>query len=105
MAETRMTERLVRTAGVVLLAVGAAAALGGLLVRDQMSRNRRELFSPRPLRRLAALGYIATREASVEAIHLLRDFIAWERRPMLRRQAKQVLIRMERRLQAAESAG
>jgi hypothetical protein len=93
--------RLLRTTGFVVLAMGAAVALGGLVVRDQMSRNRRELFSAHPLRRLAALGYLATREASVEAIHLLRDFIAWERRPMLRSQARFVLTRMEQRLHAA----
>jgi hypothetical protein len=97
--------RAVRTTAFVLLAMGAAVALGGLVVRDQMARNRRELFSAQPLRRLAALGYLATREASVEAIHLLRDFIAWERRPILRNQARQVLVRMERRLAAAESMG
>src|SRR5690606_13879878 len=61
----RMANRkFLRTAGVILLAVGAVAALGALVVRDQMSRHRRDLFSPHPLRRLAALGYLAGHEAT-----------------------------------------
>jgi hypothetical protein len=87
--------RVLRTAGVTLLVVGAAAALGALLVRDQMSRHRRELFSPHPLRRLAALGYLGSATASIDLVLLLRDFIAWETRPMLKKRATSVLSRME----------
>jgi hypothetical protein len=90
--------KFLRTAGVILLAVGAVAALGALVVRDQMSRHRRDLFSPHPLRRLAALGYLAGHEATVDAVRLLRDFIAWEPRPLIRRRAVQILERMEQRL-------
>jgi hypothetical protein len=102
-----MTQRrILRTAGALLLVVGAIAALGALLVRDQISRHRRNLFSPHPLRRLAALGYLAGHEASVDAVRLLRDFIAWEPRPLLRRRAAQILERMERRLsRTAATAG
>lgn len=92
------TRRIVRTTGFTLLAVAAAAALGALLVRDQMTRHRRNLFSPHPLRRLAALGYLASSPASVDNVLLLRDFIAWEARPLLRRRASAVLARMEGRL-------
>jgi hypothetical protein len=94
------TRRIVRTTGFTLLAVGAAAALGALLVRDQMSRHRRNLFSPHPLRRLAALGYLGSSPASVHNVLLLRDFIAWEARPLLRRRATSVLSRMESALAA-----
>lgn len=90
--------RVLRTAGIILLAVGAITALGTFLVRDQIERHRRNLFSPHPLRRLAALGYLAGHEASVDAVRLLRDFMAWETRPMIRRRAAQILDRMERRL-------
>jgi hypothetical protein len=90
--------RVLRTTGVVLLAVGAVAGLATLLVRDQISRHRRNLFSVYPLRRLAALGYIAGHEADVDSVQLLRDFIAWERRPLLRRRAALILERMEQRL-------
>jgi hypothetical protein len=90
--------RVLRTAGVTLLVVGAAGALGALLVRDQMSRHRRELFSPHPLRRLAALGYLASATASIDLVLLLRDFIAWETRPMLKKRATGILGRMEEAL-------
>jgi hypothetical protein len=89
------TKRLLRTTGFTVLAVAAAAALGALLVRDQMSRHQRELFSPHPLRRLAALGYIGGRPASVDLVLLLRDYLAWEPRPLIRKRAAQVLLRME----------
>jgi len=102
--------RLFKTVGVVTLALALIAALGALLVRDQISRHRRDLFSPHPMRRLAALGYLSGHEASVDAVRLLRDYIAWETRPLFRRRASQILTRMERRLAAdvatsAEVAG
>jgi hypothetical protein len=48
--------------------------------------------------RLAALGYIAGLAASVELVHLLRDYVAWEPRSLLRRRAFQIIERMERYL-------
>ncbi|MBI4546308.1 MAG: hypothetical protein HY703_14060 [Gemmatimonadetes bacterium] len=92
--------RSFKTAGLVLIMAGALLALGAVVVRDQISRHRRNLFSAHPLRRLAALGYLAGREATVEAAQLLRDFVAWEPRPLLRRRAAQILERMEDNLQA-----
>jgi hypothetical protein len=96
--------KVLRTVGIALAGVVAFAAVGVLLVRDQMSRHRRDLFSPHPLRRLAALGYI-DRHPDVENAHLLRDFLSWERRPMLRRRAAAILDRMERALSAGVGAG
>ena len=46
-----MKRESLRIMGVVLLTVGAAVALGVLVVHDQIARHRRELFSSRPLRR------------------------------------------------------
>ena len=92
------TKRVLKTTGFTVLAVAAAAALGALLVRDQISRHQRDLFSSHPLRRLAALGYIGGLPASVDLVLLLRDFIAWEQRPMLRRRASALLERMEESL-------
>ena len=89
------TRQILRTTGFTLLTAGAVAALGALLVRDQISRHQRDLFSPHPLRRLAALGYLGGRPASVDNILLLRDFLAWERRPLLRRRATTLLARMQ----------
>ena len=94
------SNKILRIIGIGLLAAAAASVLGVLFVRDQMSRHRRDLFSSRPLRRLAALGYLAGSEPSVDAVRLLRDYIAWEQQPLIRRQAIQVLNKMERALEA-----
>ena len=50
------SKRVLQTTGFTVLAVAAIAALGAILVRDQISRHQRVLFSPHPLRRRAALG-------------------------------------------------
>lgn len=96
--------KIARTAGIIVLAVGATAALGLLVVKDQFSRHRRDLFSARPLRRIAALGYLAGREPSVESVQVLRDYLTWEPRPLIRRRAAQILARMERALEAQSPA-
>ena len=90
--------RVLRTTAFTVLAVAAVAALGVLLVRDQISRSRRDLFSPHPLRRLAALEYLGGVAASVDTVLLLRDFLAWEPRPLLRKRAAAVLERVEEAL-------
>lgn len=89
----------IKTASLVVLVVGAAVALGAVVVRDQISRSRRDLFSAHPLRRLAALAYLAGHDATVEVVQLLRDFVAWEPRPLIRKRGVQVLRRMERAMQ------
>ena len=99
------TNRLLRTIGLTLAGAAAVSTLGVLLVRDQVRRHRRDLFSPRPLRRLAALTYIG-KHPDVENAYLLRDFLSWEREPMLRRRAASILGRMERALsRSTEEAG
>ena len=77
------------------LAVGTTA--GALLAQHSMDRHRRQLFSGRPLRRLSALGYVNS-HPSVEAVHLLQDYLAWERHPVLRRRAEAIARRMEAKL-------
>ena len=72
----------------------AGAATGWLLGQQRFSYHRRDLFSPRPLRRLAALGFLAGQDG-VDTVRLLRDYLAWERQPMLRRRAEAILRRME----------
>ena len=89
--------------GLFLLGVGTVAAISALILRDQMSRHRRNLFSPSPFRRLAALGHLAGEPASVGAVSLLRDFRAWEARGLLRGRAAAILARMEDELR--ERAG
>ncbi len=79
---------------VLLLAFGIGAAFGVVLAQRSMGRHRMDLFSPRPLRRLSALGYLSG-HPSVEAVRLLRDYVAWERSPVLKRRAETVVRRME----------
>ncbi len=81
--------------GITLATVALAGAALALVVRDQLVRHQRDLFSPRPLRRLACLGHLAREEATVENINLLRDFVAWEPRKLLRNRAMVILQRME----------
>jgi hypothetical protein len=80
-----------------LLAFGVGAALGVALAQYAMGRHRRDLFSPRALRRLSALGYLSG-HSSVETVRLLRDYLAWEEHPMLRRRAQAIVRRMEEKL-------
>jgi hypothetical protein len=84
-----------RTAGITVLAAAAAGAIAALVIRDQVTRHRRDLFSPQTLRRLAALTHMNREPASVDAIRLLRDFIAWEPRTLLRKRARAIVARME----------
>jgi len=73
-------------------AVGAAA--GWMLAQRRLEAHRRDLFNPRPLRRLAALGFLAG-QSDVETVRLLRDYLSWERQPMLRRRAETIVRRIE----------
>lgn len=98
------SKRIVRTTAFAVLAAAAMAAVGVLLVRDQISRSRRDLFSPHPLRRLAALEYLGGVPASVDTVLLLRDFLAWERQPLLRKRAQAVLLRLGETLEARQAA-
>jgi hypothetical protein len=90
---------VLRTAGIILLSIGAASAVGALVVRDQIVRHSRDLFSRHALKRFAALGYLSGTPASIELVQLLRDFVAWEPNTILRRRAMQILVRMERQLE------
>lgn len=98
-------KQILRILGIGVLVAALASVLAVLIVRDQMSRHRRDLFSSRPLRRLAALGYMSSGPPSVDSIRLLRDYIAWERQPLIRRQGVQVLEKMERSLRERPLAG
>ena len=81
--------------GLLAGVLGLVAGVG--LAQHSISRYRRALFSPRPLKRLSALGYLSA-HPSVDTVRLLRDYIAWERQPMLRRRAEAITRRMEAKL-------
>jgi hypothetical protein len=85
----------VRRAGITVLVAAGAGALAALIIRDQIIRRQRDLFSGSGLRRLAALGHVSRTPASVDTVHLLRDFIAWEPHDLLRERAASIIARME----------
>jgi hypothetical protein len=58
-------------------------AIGALAWSHLQRQYRRDLFSRHPLRRFAALTYLRSRP-SMGTMRLLREYIAWERMPVLR---------------------
>ena len=73
--------------------VGGLAA--GSVMWSRMQRQyRRNLFSNSPLRRVAALGYLRARP-TVNTAQLLREYIAWEPRSILRHRGVRMLKRLE----------
>jgi hypothetical protein len=84
--------------------VGAVTAgfLGGLVLgalawSTQIQRSRRELFSKNPMKRLAALGYLGGRPG-LDTVHILGDYVRWERHPTLRRRGERILRRVRSHL-------
>lgn len=86
-----------RRAGYFFGAVAIGAVVGALMAQRSMGRWRNSLFSTRPLRRLAALGYLSGHPGP-EAVRVLRDYLAWEEHPALRRRAESIMRRMESKL-------
>lgn len=83
-----------RRAGLFVVGAVVAAAATSLALRAAMRHGRRDLFSPSPLRRLAALQYLNRMRATVEDVNVLRDYCAWEPGRLLRNRATVVLGRM-----------
>ena len=85
--------------GALYLAGGFAGGLVvGLIVWSQQTRRyRRDLFSRRKLRRLAALGYLRGQHTP-DNVRLLRDYVNWETHPKLKRRGLRILRRMEESL-------
>jgi hypothetical protein len=73
--------------------LGGAAA--GTLFWSRMQRHyRRNLFSGSPLLRVAALGYLRARP-SLNTATILREYVAWEPRSVLRRRGARMLKQLE----------
>jgi len=83
-----------------MLAVAGGTTIGLLLGVFAAQRygeyHREDLFRPRPHRRRPALTFL-TRNAGVETVALLRDYLVWERHALLRRRATALLKRLELR--------
>ena len=62
-----------------------------------------DLFSQRAVRRLAALRHMARERATVNNINLLRHFISWEPRRLLRNHARAIVQRMEREVRGVDA--
>ena len=94
---SRRFEPTLRRARALAVGVLGGFAFGfGLWSREQVARSR-DLFHARPLRRLAALGYLSG-HPSDETVRLLREYVRWEKRRDLRGRAVRLLHRIERHL-------
>ena len=73
--------------------LGGVAA--GTIIWSRLQRQyRRNLFSRYTLRRVAALGYLRG-QPSVNTAQLLREYVAWEPRPLLRERGARMLKQLE----------
>lgn len=99
----RRRARHARRANRLVTAGFIGGVLAGMLVWSvQMQRCRRDLFSSSPVKRMAALGYLGGQSvgdgmADVEAVHLLNEYVGWEKVPLLRRRGERLLHRMKQR--------
>ncbi len=82
----------------VVAATAVGFVVGAALAQRSMGRWRSALFSERPMRRLAALGYLSG-HPSVPSVRVLKDYLAWEEHPALRRRAEAIVRRMEAKLE------
>jgi hypothetical protein len=87
----------VRRTLAVLLAAVLGVVAGAALADRYLRHHRAALFSRRAIRRHAALGYLASRPTP-ENVRVLRDYVVWERHPVLRRRAKRVIRSLEQAL-------
>jgi hypothetical protein len=75
----------------------AGAVAGFFWWSQEQETNQRSLFSPKPMKRLAALGWISGQPGAESAV-LLREYLTWEQNPLLRRRARRLLTRFENAL-------
>ena len=80
--------------GFVAVGFLGGIAAGSLMWSHLQRQYRRNLFSKSPLRRVAALGYLRTRP-TVNTAQLLREYVAWEPRSILRHRGARMLKRLE----------
>lgn len=75
----------------------AGAVLGLVAWTRYRERHARSLFSPKARRRWAALSRLedeATADGEVDTLGVLREYVAWERHPRLRRRGRAILDRL-----------
>lgn len=79
------------------LGFAAGAVAGYVWWTREQARHQRALYHPKPMRRLAALGYLSG-QPSVDAMMVLREYLGWEKNPVLQHRARQLLTRFENAL-------
>jgi hypothetical protein len=95
--ELSRVRRRSRTGRWATIGFMGGVAIGLVLWSFQMKRSRRDLFSPSPLKRLAAMGYLGG-EATLENVQLLAEYLRWEANPMLQKRASRLMKAMQARL-------
>ena len=75
----------------------AGSAAGYLWWAKEQDRQRHSLYSRKPMRRLAALGWLGSQPPG-ESILLLREYVGWEQNPVLQRRGRRLLARFENAL-------
>ncbi len=76
--------------------IGGAAAGYAWWTREQRMQQG-ALYHPRPMRRLAALGWLSGRPTA-QSVMMLREYVGWESNAVLRRRARRLLKRFENAL-------
>ena len=87
-----------RARGAFALGLVLGAAVGYVWWTREQERHRAALYHPKPLRRLAALGWVSGQPEAAESVLLLREYLGWEQNPVLRRRARRLLTRFENAL-------
>jgi hypothetical protein len=75
----------------------SGAACGAIVWTRMQKQYRRDLFNRNAVRRVAALGYLRSKP-TVDSVRLLREYIGWERNPLLRHRGATLLKRIEANL-------
>jgi hypothetical protein len=90
-----MSRRLSTTAWAAI-GLAAGIAIGVVAWASYREKHARSLFSPKPRRRLAALSRLGSPEveATVDTVATLREYVAWERHPVLKRRGRNLLERL-----------
>ncbi len=81
-------------AGFVAVGFVGGIAAGTFLWSSMQRSHKRHLFSPHAVRRLAALSYLSSR-STVNTARILREYVAWEPRSLLRERGERILSRVE----------
>ena len=84
-----MRDRRLATLGFI-----GGMAVGALAWSHLQRQYRRDLFSRHPLRRFAALTYLRSRP-TMGTMRLLREYVAWERMPVLRERGVKLMRHVE----------